>query len=80
MALPERILVSLLLHGSGALGCLNYGKKYYEYEKTKEGELAKGNSDYKEPSQSSVEGCGKLELYKSVELETDRSSVTTTAH
>ena len=36
MALPERIVVSLLLHGSGALGCLNYGKKYFEYEKRKE--------------------------------------------
>ena len=35
MALPERIVVSLLLHGSGALGCLNYGKKYLEYEKRK---------------------------------------------
>ena len=32
MALPERIVVSLLLHGSGALGCLNYGnnKEYIE--------------------------------------------------
>ena len=35
MALPERIAVSLLLHGSGALGCLDYGLKYYEYEKRK---------------------------------------------
>ena len=36
MALPTRIAVSLLLHGSGALGCLDYGLKYYEYEKGKE--------------------------------------------
>ena len=36
MALPERIVVSLLLHGSGALGCLNYVNKYLEYEKRKE--------------------------------------------
>ena len=36
MALPTRIAVSLLLHGSGALGCLDYGLKYYEYEKEKE--------------------------------------------
>ena len=36
MALPERIIVSLLLHGSGALGCcLNYEQKYLEYEKRK---------------------------------------------
>ena len=36
MTLPTLIAVSLILHGSGALGCLDYGLKYYEYEKEKE--------------------------------------------
>ena len=35
MTLPTLIAVSLILHGSGALGCLDYGLKYYEYEKRK---------------------------------------------